>query len=349
MRRIAIEQPESQGQDSFLDIVANMVGILILLVMVVGVRAARLPAAALFDEQQASPADAPEPAAESNSSKPPDELPAKIVELQSEIAELAQRVAANVQEEKLREAERVQLAAHALAVERELERRKAKLDDVQRRDHETVEHLSAARRRLDELAEAQMALTAAPASVERIENLPTPLAQTVRGEELHLRLKGGMVSVIPLDELVSGLEDHARDNAWKLAGDSVLEETLGPVGGYRLRYRLVRQRIVVQSAAGPINQGNVVQLEGWELLPMADDLGQPVEQALLQGSELRRVLAGKRPATTTVTAWVYPDSFNEFRRLKKALFEMGFATAARPLPRGQRIGGSPRGSKSAAQ
>ena len=128
-----------------------------------------------------------------------------------------------------------------------------------------------------------------------------------------------------------------------------MEETLGPVNGYRLRYRVVQRHLVVQSAAGPLNQGNVVQLDRWELLPMAEDLGQPVEQALLPGSELHRALAGTRPGRTTITVWTYPDSFGAFRRLKKALFDAGFATAARPLPDGIRIGGSPRGSKSVAQ
>jgi hypothetical protein len=66
-------------------------------------------------------------------------------------------------------------------------------------------------------------------------------------------------------------------------------------------------------------------------------------------SEFRRVLAGADPKTTTVTLWTYADSFSEFGKLKKMLYELGYATAARPLPPGQPIGGSPDGSKSAAQ
>jgi hypothetical protein len=74
-----------------------------------------------------------------------------------------------------------------------------------------------------------------------------------------------------------------------------------------------------------------------------------VDQAVLPASELRRVLKRFSPATATVTIWTYPDSFAEFRQLKKALFDLGYSSAGRPLPAGVLIGGSPTGSKSAAQ
>lgn len=344
MKRFRGDDQATPGQDSFLDVVANMVGILILLVMVVGLRASKLPLTG-----SATALSAASTVADPNETNPATNLPREIADLQTEVTDLAQRVAANIHEEQLREVERVQLAAHAVEARRELDERKARLTDAEREEYEVVQSLAAARSRLDELAASQMALAAQAPIVETIESLPTPLGQVVRGDELHLRLARGMLSVIPIDELVSGLEQHARDNAWKLAGKPALEETLGPVGGYRLRYRIVQRHVVVQSAAGPINRGNVVQLDRWELLPMAEDLGQPVEQALLPGSELLRALSESRPGRTTITVWTYPDSFDDFRRLKKALFEAGFATAARPLPDGVRIGGSPRGSKSVAQ
>ena len=74
-----------------------------------------------------------------------------------------------------------------------------------------------------------------------------------------------------------------------------------------------------------------------------------VEQALADGSQFRRVLSGFRPSKTTITIWTYPDSFAEFRRLKQQLYQLGFPTAARPLPDGVPIGGSPHGTKSAAE
>lgn len=43
-------------------------------------------------------------------------------------------------------------------------------------------------------------------------------------------------------------------------------------------------------------------------------------------------MSSRVPAETVVTAWVYPDSFGEFRKLKTALYREGFLAAARPLP-----------------
>ncbi len=39
MRRRGLREPEGSGEDSFLDIVANLVGILVILITVIGVRA----------------------------------------------------------------------------------------------------------------------------------------------------------------------------------------------------------------------------------------------------------------------------------------------------------------------
>ena len=54
-------------------------------------------------------------------------------------------------------------------------------------------------------------------------------------------------------------------------------------------------------------------------------------------------------ARATVTLWIYPDSFSLYRRLREDLTEQGFSVAARPLPEGMTIRGSPMGTQSAAQ
>ena len=82
---------------------------------------------------------------------------------------------------------------------------------------------------------------------------------------------------------------------------------------------------------------------------MTSQLGEPVDEAFGTHADLKRRLERSSPEATTVTIWTYPDSFGDFRKLKKTLFELGYTTAARPLPQGILIGGSPSGSKSAAQ
>ena len=112
---------------------------------------------------------------------------------------------------------------------------------------------------------------------------------------------------------------------------------------------MARQRYAMHGAAGTVRQGSVIQLTKWDLLPVSDVLGEPVEEAILRNSSLMQFLASYRPSTTTVTVWTYPGSFGDFRQLKEELFSLGYATAARPLPQGVLIGGSPSGTKSAAQ
>jgi len=60
-------------------------------------------------------------------------------------------------------------------------------------------------------------------------------------------------------------------------------------------------------------------------------------------------LGQHRPAATTVTLWTYSDSFNAYRRMKEELYQAGFRVAGRPMPDGKQIGGSPSGTKSAAE
>ena len=71
--------------------------------------------------------------------------------------------------------------------------------------------------------------------------------------------------------------------------------------------------------------------------------------ALQEGSDFREHLKQMSPGRTTITIWVYPDGFDAFRQIRKELYDMGYAIAARPLPFGQLISGAPDGSKSAAQ
>jgi hypothetical protein len=52
---------------------------------------------------------------------------------------------------------------------------------------------------------------------------------------------------------------------------------------------------------------------------------------------------------TTLTFWVYPDSFAAYRRLQEFAQSEGFAVATRPLPHGVAIAGSPNGSRSSSQ
>jgi len=85
------------------------------------------------------------------------------------------------------------------------------------------------------------------------------------------------------------------------------------------------------------------------LVPLSQDLGEPADMALAEDSDFRRALRQFRPGRHTVTIWLYGDSFAAFRQVRQELYRLGYAVAARPLPADTPIGGSPEGSKSAAQ
>jgi hypothetical protein len=200
-----------------------------------------------------------------------------------------------------------------------------------------LEKLEGERRRLEDQPEATVA----------VEHLPTPMARTVFGDELHFRLKGNRLSVVPIERLL----EEIRSDFERVATSSRnggMESAVGPVRGYVARYRMDKDRAMV-ARGGQVQMATRIQLVGLSVEPLNEPHGQPIEQVLSDRSELDIELAGRNPASTTITVWVYPDSFAAYRRLKEHLYAKGYATAARPLPMDHLISGGPDGSRSAAQ
>jgi hypothetical protein len=324
MARHTDDEPET-GNDSFLDVVINIVGILIILVMVVGERA---KSAYLKEES-------PEVHEELLAAQ------SEAVRLENDVHELADRMARVQAELQAKMLERGQLHTLVTAIEKDLEARRQKLDAEAQARYAIDRDLALAR---DELArlEGQQAMTekAADTKTIQIESYPTPIGKTVDGDEMHVQLKHGRLAVLPYDLLMDRLRGELRSAANRMGDQSELVETLGPIEGFRMRYVLQRQ---------PVAYGAVFQLAYVAFLPTSSQLGEPVEEALQPGSRFRDALSRHSPARYTITIWTYPDSFAGFAHLKKVLYEMGYAVAARPLPDGTPIGASPNGSKSSAQ
>ncbi|MCA9134530.1 MAG: hypothetical protein KDA45_15275, partial [Planctomycetales bacterium] len=169
-----------------------------------------------------------------------------------------------------------------------------------------------------------------------LEHLPTPMAKTVFNREMHVKLEQGRVTVIPWDRLIGLLKDQVPLAARRNASRNTLDDTLGPVGGFLMKYRML-------AVPGGF------ELERFELEAVSQAESESLEEAFAPAGRLRLELASRNPPETVVTVWVYPDSFELFRQLRARLFEQGFLSAARPLPDGMRIGASPRGSRSSAQ
>ena len=167
--------------------------------------------------------------------------------------------------------------------------------------------------------------------------------------EEHFRLKDGRLLYVPLNEMTNQLRREAPKKIWKLESAPQTTETIGPQDGFQLRYTLRRRRLPFQSESGMSAVREVVELDRFVMIPVGNVLGETIDEALEETSVFRSRLSGWSARETIITVWVYPDSFREFRELKGKLYEMGFLTAARPIPEDQLISGSPNGTRSAAQ
>jgi hypothetical protein len=113
----------------------------------------------------------------------------------------------------------------------------------------------------------------------------------------------------------------------------VISNRVGPVGAFSLEYELVRA--VPGSMEELLARKNIrFELSGWELLPESENRGESYESTRGPLSEFSRAINRLGPGRSTITLWVYPDSFALFRQIKSDLTEHGFSVAARPLPAG---------------
>ncbi len=335
MRRRTRQTVEEPGQDSFLDIVANLVGILIILVMIVGAQAK--DAMLQTDKPMPTTGQAEVEKERNAASAARYELQRLVEKTKKQGVELAYR-----------RAERDRMLVATATIENALEQRRQELSLEQRRAHDLQKQIAAARRRQEDLKSTRDLVERSTAPVRVLKHRPTPLAKTVFGQELHFRLKRGRVVFVPLDELLELFTVEAKQKVWKLRQAPSITETVGPVRGFRLKYTLKKESYAASSRPGLPTQERVV-LDRFVLVPVRDDLGEPVDQALRPQSQFHSMLHSFNPNEVTVTIWVYPDSFENYRLLKEDLFKLGFLTASRPLSEGQPISGSPEGTRSAAQ
>ncbi len=323
------------GHDAFLDIVANLVGILIILVVILGTRSQQV-AQEIQSQSQVSEQDMAQLATET----------ARAAASREASQQLEKQLARVDTELKSRQHERAVLNDLLGVAQAAWEAKQAELDEHHKQAVQLVAAEAALNTELQQLRGQRTQLEASEAPVVAVEHLPTPMAKTVFGEELHFRLKGNLLSVVPVDRLIELIR---RDFEHSVNGsDGTMSSQVGPIQGYGAKYEMSRTRKAVANG-GRMAMATQIQLVGLVIEPLQEPHGQPIEKVFQGRSMLDVELAGRDPATTTITIWVYPDSFASLRKLKEHLYQRGFATAARPLPMGQPISGSPNGSRSSAQ
>jgi len=246
----------------------------------------------------------------------------------------------------LRKAERDGLQLLVAVAEDRLKEHRNQLSDAEKERYDLDAELVASRGELANLKLAEAKPTKPPRVV--LQHLPTPMARTVFGTEVHFRLQGHRLAYVPWDEMLAQLKSDAPNQVHKLRSQPRIEVSLPVIAGFGARYVLKMAHQETQTRIGVATQSMPV-LEKIYFVDAEANLGQPVSQCLQPTSEFRSRLSEQRPQGSTVTIWVYPDSFDDFRAIKAELFKLGFLCAARPLPDGHPIGGSPDGTRSSAE
>jgi hypothetical protein len=330
MKRVEMEADQMPGQDSFLDVITNIVGILILLVLVVGLRTQRSVHSGL-DSQIADEARAQDQLKKVSNAALTTEL---------NVRDLAQKVGNAYNEVKFREDERQWLTTNVVQAEQEIAERRAKLSTDGQRDFDLRQKLSTAQSQLDELSRQQIALMSQDAPTEQIECQPTALAKVVTGKEVHVLLSDDHVAIVPVDELRDVFEKDVEANSWRLHQQDGMERTIGPIDGFRLKYYFVKEDVMRSSAAGTYMMGSISRFSHCDFLPISSPIGEPAADAMKPNGELLQHLKGLRADGTTITIWTYPGNYDRLRQLKRSIRELGFQVAVRPLPKGVPIGGT---------
>jgi hypothetical protein len=338
MRRAEIEADQMPGQDSFLDVITNIVGILILLVLVVGLRTSR----SVHESSDAA-------GVQENGESRLQEAYNSVVNSERTVREVVYRAGDAAREAAFRNEERLWLTTAVGQAEQEIAAQRSRLNSEQQRDFDLRRQLVDAQAKLDELTREQIALISQGAPTEKIECEPTPLAQVVTNEQVHVLLSDDHVAVVPFDELLELAKVDVNENAWRLRQQDEMDRTIGPVNGFRLRYWFVKSQVMARTEAGAIVAGSVSQFSHCCFLPVATPAGEPASEAVQPSSELFQYLQRFKPESTTVTVWTYPGNYDRLRELKRAIRERQFQVAVRPLPKGMPIGASRHGSESLSE
>lgn len=381
-------EEEEFSSSSFLDVICNVVGILIVLIVIAGVRTrpplkpnpapdsvatsldapVELPPV-LAEAASPEPAPAPELAAIEPDLTPPllelepepeleplrlpelappqemveraRQLDAELAALRRDHANLANTLTAqHRQQTELNE--RVQTARDLLAT------RQLDLNASKQQTSEQLSDLRLAKQTLARLLAQVKALEEKTPPVEALKHHITPISRTVSGKEKHYRLDKNRVAEVPIEVLVVKLKDQIERRKDWLTRTRSHQGQVGPFAGFNMSY-LVRVEMLSGLEDLRAGQGGYrVSVSSWEVVPEPDLKGESEQVALSQGSRFYESLLGADP-DTTLTFWVYPDSFPIYRKLQAFAHEQGFPVAARPLPNGVPIAGSPSGTKSASQ
>jgi hypothetical protein len=347
--------------DSFLDLVANVVGVILRLILVAWL-GARAYTGVFHPLGATSTSEADSSTSEGLPAEPKYTTDAEKTAVEQAKKQLADARAALL--EHLRQQQDVQSRRKVLdrqiadlkSKQSELTQAFGKLDERKRafdRAQATAGlSLAEIRERSEKISKELETLAKQPV-VKQVLRYQTPVARTVQSEEMHFEIKDGRVTFLDVEALVREITQGLQGKGEQLRTSFQLNEETGPVGAFKLRYVISRERGLMDSVAGgstPVERdGFRFGIESWEAVPIKTDRGETADQALAAGSEFRRLIDHLDAMQTAVTFWVYPESFGLYRQLRDYCVRRDLLVAGRPLVEGVPIASSRQGTASRGQ
>jgi hypothetical protein len=333
--------------DSFLDVVANVVGIIIRLILVTWVGARS------YTGLMPSAMPPPPPAYVEETLKLPEledplapELERQKQELALAQAQLLEQFRSWEQEQgerKLTEKELAELTQHIYALSEErgsLERAAAERGQT---GQAVALSLAEIQQRSKRLTAEFEALRNAP-SEKKTHRYRTPVSHPLQTEEIMFECCKGRVTLIDIGAFQDEIQRAVQARADKLRASWEVSDLTPPIGAFRLRYRLERPHGLSEVPGGQTSWDL-----SWEVEPLYNERGETVEQALAKSSAFRKVIDALDPNQTAVTFFVYPDSFTQYRQLRDYLHDRDITVAGRPQPPGAAISAGRNGTASRGQ
>ncbi|WP_372726353.1 hypothetical protein [Novipirellula sp.] len=317
------------GHDAFLDIIANLVGVLIILVVVLGTQSSKVIEEIKTQsnlENELVQVDAPASGQQLESLA---SYSMRAASAQADSDRLEATVKRFDTELEIRQQQRDAMLDLLTEAKAAWEAEQGKFDKdataLAKRNREYDEMI----KRMNQLQGERERIEGQEAPVVAVQHLPTPMAKKAFGDEVYFRLKGNLLSVVPQVALFKSVRDACVPDL-RTSRTGLIKSAVGPIRGYVCRFVMNKEQemIRINGQAGIRATIEPVRLS---IEPLEEPIGRPVDEMLVQGSDLHVELAGRDPATTVVVVYVYPDSFAEFRRLKEYFYSRGFATDGKPM------------------
>ncbi len=329
-----------EGQDSFLDIVSNIVGILIILVMIAG---AQVGAVHPQDETNLSPENQGPSETEKkeyidvcqqflDKAQTLKTVKEKVSELNNQLA-LVRQQADGVEEEQS------QMAMKAGSIRATIELVAEKNGRQEKDVFDQKRHLLELTEELQGLELSKKSLESSSKKIVTLENVPSQLGKKVEGHEGFFCLRNSKVSHVPMNIFKEHLRGYFQQPTRRFQEN--IDDQFGPVENYYFHFQAS-----LHESREPEGLVHTIVFDLGECIPVNNNIGESVETALKNNSDFQQKLKLYLQDTSTITLFVYPDSFNELRILKKFLMDNGYNIAFRPMPVGQEITFSPNGSAS---